>query len=518
MQATLFDIISSGNTLDTTISSVASTNQEGGGDDFLSLLVSSIKENGDLEIDMQTAKSAISASAANSLKLDLSTELQSTKTTDNLNFVQVLNLLETINGGKVEKFPILDNVFDKFFATEQNIIELKGAKNLSDLFKIAQKLNLNLENIEITNDDIQMFKNEFKALDSIKFFDVEEMTFDPIKTKQIQNDINQIKDNTPKTEVAGLDKLLQDIKDEVAKKDTKQEKISLNKEDESIKSEIPKHEPKKTLEHTSNKTTKQAAEHVVTIHDKPKVHEKPKHIDTKIKSKQQFQLNTQNLDSNADEINSKINLSSKSNKEVSIDEYLASISQKAKQSLEKEQQIATNPQKNDTSIELSAEDSIEINDDIKLTNEIVKNAVGNAKLQMKNIDFRQTMQTFANELQEKINEYKPPITRFHMTLNPAELGEVSVTMVGRADNLHININSSNQTMQIFLLNQAEFKQNLINMGFTDVQMNFNAQDGSQNNKDEQKNKQARQAYENASENEINELPNISLEIILPKYA
>jgi hypothetical protein len=86
-------------------------------------------------------------------------------------------------------------------------------------------------------------------------------------------------------------------------------------------------------------------------------------------------------------------------------------------------------------------------------------------------------------------------------------------MVNRGNNLHINFNSTTTTMNIFLQNQAEFKNSLVNMGFTELEMNFNDQ--------RQKQEQGRETYKRRSNSEFSESGDEAeqnlLEIVVPRY-
>ena len=87
-------------------------------------------------------------------------------------------------------------------------------------------------------------------------------------------------------------------------------------------------------------------------------------------------------------------------------------------------------------------------------------------------------------------------------------------MISRANNLHINITSNAQTMQLFVANQAEFKNSLVNMGYSDVQMNFSDAKQGGGNGSQNRAKSTKRAYEN---DDINENGEKTLEVILPKY-
>ena len=204
--------------------------------------------------------------------------------------------------------------------------------------------------------------------------------------------------------------------------------------------------------------------------------------------------------------------------------YLNMISKKAASAIEETSIQNINPQ--DSKDPSSPESQIqEFGNDIKnnLSQENMKDMINAIKMQdriiSKDIQIN-SVRTFAAEMVERISEFKPPVTRINMQLHPAELGEVNVTMIARANNLHVNITSTNNTMALFLQNQAEFKANLVNMGFSGIEMSFNdSKEGSQN-ANQQNGKRARAAYEE-DENNLNEIEGTNgestLEIVLPRY-
>lgn len=125
---------------------------------------------------------------------------------------------------------------------------------------------------------------------------------------------------------------------------------------------------------------------------------------------------------------------------------------------------------------------------------------------------KETLQYFSKDLKEAMEQYKTPITKLSITLNPSNLGEVEVTLVQRGANLHINFNSNHNAMNLFLQHQAEFKNSLVNMGFTGLEMNFSDQ-GKKEQQQEKKSKS--HYYEENFEEESS--PKINLELVLAKY-
>ena len=101
---------------------------------------------------------------------------------------------------------------------------------------------------------------------------------------------------------------------------------------------------------------------------------------------------------------------------------------------------------------------------------------------------KESLGQFATDLKEKVEAYKPPIMKVELSLFPKSLGEVDVTLLTRGNNLHVNITSTTSTMTLFTQNQAEFKNALVNMGFTNLEMNFSDQRGKEQQQNNNKNK------------------------------
>ncbi len=125
---------------------------------------------------------------------------------------------------------------------------------------------------------------------------------------------------------------------------------------------------------------------------------------------------------------------------------------------------------------------------------------------------KHTFQSFAETFKEKVESYKPPLMKIKMELNPKNLGEVDVTLLHRGNNLHVTINSNPSTIAIFTQNQNEFKNAIVNMGFTGLQMNFS--ENGKNGQHERNQKQhAKSNLEKQTENESYD----GIEIVIPHY-
>lgn len=130
---------------------------------------------------------------------------------------------------------------------------------------------------------------------------------------------------------------------------------------------------------------------------------------------------------------------------------------------------------------------------------------------------RATLASFAQQIKESIKNYKPPLTKLSLDLNPKNLGKIELTIAKKGKDLQINITSNPQAITLFAQNQADLKHNLQNVGFNQVDFNFSQNSSSQNQSRQQKrNKNSLQQYQEV--NNITQPQYDALEITLPKYA
>ncbi|EKG5521644.1 flagellar hook-length control protein FliK [Campylobacter coli] len=148
-------------------------------------------------------------------------------------------------------------------------------------------------------------------------------------------------------------------------------------------------------------------------------------------------------------------------------------------------------------------------------NSLVKDLNKISQNNTKNITPKETLQHFSQDLKAAMKQYKAPITKLSITLNPHNLGEVEVTLVQRGNNLHINFNSNTNAMNLFIQNQAEFKNSLVNMGFTGLEMNFSDQGKREQNQNQGKNRSG-YGFKDALDGK-NESEKVNLELVLAKY-
>ncbi|MEQ4363410.1 flagellar hook-length control protein FliK [Campylobacter coli] len=148
-------------------------------------------------------------------------------------------------------------------------------------------------------------------------------------------------------------------------------------------------------------------------------------------------------------------------------------------------------------------------------NSLVKDLNKVTQNNARNITPKETLQYFSQDLKEAVDQYKAPITKLSITLNPNNLGEVEVTLIQRGNNLHINFNSNANAMNLFIQNQAEFKNSLVNMGFTGLEMNFSDQGKREQNQNQGKNRSG-YGFKDALDGK-NESEKVNLELVLAKY-
>jgi flagellar hook-length control protein FliK len=142
---------------------------------------------------------------------------------------------------------------------------------------------------------------------------------------------------------------------------------------------------------------------------------------------------------------------------------------------------------------------------------------------------KETVNKLAEDLKERLKEYKPPIMKMQLQLKPVNLGNIDVTVLSRGGSLHLQLNASSQVLQMFNNHADQLKDALMNVGFGDVSMNFNSssdngQSGSNNQEQQESNQNGflgNSKRKNLDSNGIEVANNPektdSIEIILPRY-
>lgn len=468
----------------------------------------------DAPLEVEEGKSA-TLSELSASKGDASTEnMPEQEAINDEGFMQVLSVLEGIFGGEAPNIAKISSSLEKLISIEENLAQLKDVKDLKDLLKIAEKLKLGLEKLSITNEALGALKSKFPALDKANFFKPID-----ISLNQAALSAKNAKPAQPvllasllgKTAPKSITQVLKEAELEATKTPKTAPKESglkglLNGDD--IKTKAPKQSANEIVEKVQNKVEQKSA--ATDLKDFLKISEKstkePKIAPNPLPSAPKV------AKSEVDEL-----------KAFDIQNYLNNISKKAASAIE-----TTAPSGANTLADMQSEPSNEsrpsFGDAIenRLSDNNFKDMITALKMQDKIIsrDIQQnSVRTFAAQMVEKISEFKPPVTRVNLQLHPAELGEVNITMIARANNLHVNVTSANATMALFLQNQAEFKANLVNMGFSDIQMSFS--DHKEGSNAQHNSNKAKKSYESDEDgvmiNEFEGSGESTLEIVLPRY-
>lgn len=486
---------------------------------------------GDAALEAEEGKS-VALSELSASKGDVSSEnVPEQEAINDEGFMQVLSVLEGIFGGEAPNIAKISSSLEKLISIEENLAQLKDVKDLKDLLKIAEKLKLGLEKLSITNEALGTLKSKFPALDKANFFKPID-----ISLNQAALSAKNAKPAQPvllasllgKTAPKSITQVLKEAELEATKTPKTAPKESglkglLNGDD--IKTKAPKQSANEIVEKVQNKVEQKSA--ATDLKDLLKISEKstkePKIAAMLNESKKEQKIEPKIAPSPLPSAPKVAKSEVDELKAFDIQNYLNSISKKAASAIE-----TTAPSGANTLADMQSEPSGEsrpsFGDAIenRLSDNNFKDMITALKMQDKIIsrDIQQnSVRTFAAQMVEKISEFKPPVTRVNLQLHPAELGEVNITMIARANNLHVNVTSANATMALFLQNQAEFKANLVNMGFSDIQMSFS--DHKEGSNAQHNSNKAKKSYESDEDgvmiNEFEGSGESTLEIVLPRY-
>ncbi|HIA7122852.1 flagellar hook-length control protein FliK [Campylobacter lari] len=519
-----------------------STNSNSNGEEFLHSLLQAIDEkDGSLPKDFKAPQKenkneSLKETIDDKAQLD---EKDALKLFEGANFMQILSLLEVLQSDskdiKLNKF-IQDNT--AILALEKNLHKLKNIKNINELFNIAKELGLNIKNIKF--EQIKDLKEAFPNLDKKGFFENTKQNNTNVFQDLINQKITKLLKEKPNTnknikskENEGVSLLSSALKN-----------IELPKKDVKVKENIQNIDFKEKFieKNQDNKETKDI-KNIKNINKNDKLNDielinltQNSNLKKEIKDKEKIDfkeiLKNEKLTTSEDSFNKKISSVLENSKDLKAELTNTKNTQNLQnQDLKINLENLLNPQEKQLKTEKNTQNTDVFNDIFKNTKESTKddsdhneenlnsyikemNRVSNNFVKNQNIPIKETFNDFAQEFKDKLESYKAPITRFSITLNPHNLGEVEVTLVQRGSNLNISFNSNQNTLNLFIQHQAEFKNALVNMGFTNLEMNFNNQERKeQNNQQKQKNNNKENKVN--FEKEIQEKP--SLEMVLAKY-
>ncbi|EPW1267992.1 flagellar hook-length control protein FliK [Campylobacter coli] len=434
---------------------------------------------------------------------NLSQNSKMTKKDDTSLLSQTLKNLDAIISSKKEKNEVKnDNVK---IQTDGETAELKNtSKNLthSESLKELEQENLTNNDKKIPSQEVQNkeqskeFKNDKNTLlnESLKKDDKE------LKNANKANvqDLTPSKNNTTQDKLPMQDKVSARDKALTQEKIIPQEKVSTQEktlpQDKVLIQEKPLNNKEGLNQETNNikniKDLNQALDKNNNLSENPK--EQVKNENTNFNK-------TSNKENVRDSQNLSLNLSPKDLNFNKDNTNFTHYTNKENYTQEQGKIQSENTEKNPLD---------DLNSLVKDLNKISQNNT-------KNITPKETLQHFSQDLKAAMEQYKAPITKLSITLNPHNLGEVEVTLVQRGNNLHINFNSNTNAMNLFIQNQAEFKNSLVNMGFTGLEMNFSDQGKREQNQNQGKNRSG-YGFKDALDGK-NESEKVNLELVLAKY-
>ncbi len=465
--------------------------------DFLSNLLSNTK------VQTTNENKLLSTNKNNNIKIEkekpnLLNNENKQSSTKKMTLNEILNfVLYLKSNGFKGNFPTDTKKIDTLLTNKQAIQDFKDIKNIKDLFHVAKKYNIKIEKFEFFKEDdkkiILTTKKDIEKIikknDIISKKQPLEKTREQTKTKDIKS---------TSEEILNLSKNKQ-----IKKNDTIFQKQPLEKILQNISNNHKKEVKEPTIQNISeNKTSLRQSQSVQTKNDLPIINDTnlSKNISDMKKDMKKNEKRTQ-IKEKEIKITPNLNTDKKTLQTKNI------ITHKETKTTQKHNS------KNQTKIEKNTSQTNPINTPEKhiFTSE---NNIGKIDTNHQNVQIKQTLQYFANDLHQEIQNYKPPLSRIKMTLNPKNLGNVDVSIVSRGNNLQVNISSNNNTMAIFTQNQAEFKNSLVNMGFSNLNMNFNSNSNSHNEQRNKSNKENNN-FEEISDNDIENQQTITL--IVPKY-
>lgn len=546
---------------------------------FLNSLLNSIDETNEFLPDhMKISQKEVVNEAMSRLQKGAFDESDKISIFESASFMQILSLLDKLKTDTADvKLANLSTQLSSLIKTEANFNALKGASNLSELLDIAKDLGLNVKNIKV--DRLLDLKATFPNLDKADFFKgAVDNVFKEIINNKISNvskNLNHNLENTTHTTSTHsmqktnskdsgslLSQTLKNLDSILSSKESKHEK------NDKVKSKIEEDttDAKNTLKNIKNDEFAKNLTEELNIKDKKNqdnLNKESKDLNKDFnkelnKNQEKNNLNQENIqdqNKNLKNNDQNLNLDKNLNKEIVKDtqKLVSNLTQKdfnlnkePKNNNKENKDIKQNffDQKlnfenlNKTQVAQNKENNANFNNNttnketftqeqtkthsenvdknsLDELNSLVKDLNKVTQNNARNITPKETLQYFSQDLKEAVDQYKAPITKLSITLNPNNLGEVEVTLIQRGNNLHINFNSNTNAMNLFIQNQAEFKNSLVNMGFAGLEMNFSDQGKREQNQNQGKNRSG-YGFKDALDGK-NESEKVNLELVLAKY-
>ena len=463
------------------------TEQVSSNTDFLELLLKDIKkdentENQDLDDDELVEIKDI---------LDKTPELKQFINEDSFESKTLVNQ----NTFKEESVREIKNILDSkmkqenILLTKAEIKEFKKIDNLKDLIKFADKKGLNITSIKIDTEKVVDKSSQNKnSLESLNLdTDIKQSKTPKLLTKDILiPKANIQKDNIKhsKSENVKVDDLNSDKKD---KQFSLESILGLKTKNDKHTEKISKHNVTNSKMDKDDKIKKDIDSNKLNLNKTTKVDELE--ID---KSKPTQKSNNKN---NVDLKLSKDNDNKEIKAEIdNVDKHSVNKNIKTQKSINLDSLL--NPNKT-----TKMEEKPKLNE-MKMDNNVNFNQPMVNEIKAKQVQAKEVIKHFNNNLDEAIKNYKPPVSKVNIELNPKNLGKVEVSIVQRGNNIQVHMNTDQSNVALFQNHQAEFRQALSNIGFSNIDMSFNS---NQSQDKERKQNQAKKEYKENEDQEVGEI-------------
>lgn len=94
------------------------------------------------------------------------------------------------------------------------------------------------------------------------------------------------------------------------------------------------------------------------------------------------------------------------------------------------------------------------------------------------MQIQQTFSSFSNSLRDAVLNYRPPVTKLSIALNPDNLGSIELTLTKSGDKISVQISSNQNALQLIAQNAQEFRNALNNLGFKEIEIDFKDNQGN----------------------------------------
>lgn len=522
----------------TTTETMKSENSDGSfAQSFFSIILGQLTQENEVAILSEPLQTLPTTPLSEGL-LDLAPTDDKAKSIDEHLLDDLLSVINALQqNAQTTVFPSLkpSSTLEKILTSETVRQDFANVKSVNDLVDLSKKYNLGLEKLSISQENIDNLKTSFPSLAQNNFFDDLQTALDATKSSlssdeaqpTATNVISFLDKQLQKTEPTPIPSMLSELISKEIKTEPKttpivdnvpvdtpiiEESLLVNEKQqinqiETKQAETTQKQVLQTLlqDETVEKTTvplETVVQKVVNSNEAKKVEipvetEAPLSEEESIKITRMSEVKVEQNTKAEKDISDMLIRTTKTEK--TVDENEVGLIQKTN--------ITEETKTSNTSSDLEdTQVTTDVRSDLKTTNK--------QDITVKNTPVKESLNQFASDLKEKIEAYRPPIMKVELSLSPKNLGDVDVTLLTRGSNLHVNISSSSNTMSLFTQNQAEVKTALINMGFTNLEMNFSDQ---RNSDQSQQHNPKQNSGTMGNFEEFNEEETALLEIVIPQY-